>query len=192
MIDVAAGLANRVQLTTDGHRAYLMAVDDAFGSEIDYAQLIKVCGTEDSRDENPTARRYSPQVCTGIEVNVVQGDPDPDHISTSYIERQNLTMRMSMRRFTRLTNAFSKKVTYHAAGIALHFLYVNFARPHKSLANPLPSDPGDRGRDRRPHLDARRDRRTARLTGGLCLRGGGTQPALLRRQPRCAPAAHSR
>ena len=141
MADVASRLANRVQLTTDGHRAYLMAVDDAFGSEIDYAMLVKIYGTEDSRDDNPTARRYSPQVCTGIEVNVMQGDPDPDHISTSYIERQNLTMRMSMRRFTRLTNAFSKKVTYHAAAIALHFLYVNFARPHKSLANPYPRTP---------------------------------------------------
>lgn len=127
MMDLAGRLTNRVQLTTDGHRAYLSAVEDAFGSNIDYAMLIKVFGKEQSET------RYSPAPCIGTQTNVVQGNPDRDLVSTSYIERQNLTMRMSMRRFTRLTNAFSKKVENHEYAIALHFMYYNFGRPHKTL-----------------------------------------------------------
>ena len=127
MMDLAGRLTNRVQLTTDGHRAYLSAVEDAFGSNIDYAMLIKVFGKEQSET------RYSPAPCIGTQTNVVQGNPDRDLVSTSYIERQNLTMRMSMRRFTRLTNAFSKKIENHEYAIALHFMYYNFARPHKTL-----------------------------------------------------------
>ncbi len=126
--DLAGRLANRVQLTTDGHKPYLEAVEGAFGSEIDYAVLIKIYGPD------PTAeKRYSPSVCTGADKIVVQGNPDPVHISTSYVERQNLTMRMSMRRFTRLTNGFSKKVENLAAAVSLHFMYYNFARVHKTL-----------------------------------------------------------
>jgi IS1 family transposase len=128
MDDVASRLKNRVQLTTDGLRAYLEAVEGAFGSEIDYAQLVKLYGPSLEGDH-----RYSPPVCTGTETNVVMGNPKVKHISTSYIERQNLTMRMNMRRFTRLTNGFSKKVENHAHAIALHFMYYNFVRIHKTL-----------------------------------------------------------
>ena len=128
MSDVAGRLANRVQLTTDGHRPYLAAVEDAFGGDIDYAMLQKVYGA----DANPE-KRYSPAVCVGCKVEEVTGAPGPKHISTSYVERQNLTMRMSMRRFTRLTNAFSKKVENHAATVALYFMYYNFARVHQTL-----------------------------------------------------------
>lgn len=131
--DLAGRLANRVQLTTDGHTPYLSAIEGAFGSEIDYAMLIKVYGApEPVRD---AARRYSPAECIGTDTRVIQGKPDPAHISTSYVERQNLTMRMSMRRFTRLTNAFSKKLENHMHAISLHFAWYNFARPHKSLGN---------------------------------------------------------
>lgn len=126
--DVAARLANRVQLTTDGHRPYLAAVEDAFGEDIDYAMLVKVYGA----DNNPE-KRYSPAVCLGCKAHEVTGAPDPKHISTSYVERQNLTMRMSMRRFTRLTNAFSKKLENHAATVALYFMYYNFGRVHQTL-----------------------------------------------------------
>jgi IS1 family transposase len=128
MKDVAARVRNRVQLTTDGHKVYLSAVEDAFGSRVDYAQLVKIYG------ETPEgARRYSPAECTGTQLVSVQGDPDPAHISTSFVERQNLTMRMSMRRFTRLTNAFSKKVLNHEAAVALYFMHYNFARVHQTL-----------------------------------------------------------
>jgi len=128
MNDLAGRLANRVQLTTDGHRPYLSAVDDAFGGDVDYAMLVKLYG---SSGENET--RYSPAKCLSCIPQEVTGNPDPKHISTSYVERQNLTMRMSMRRFTRLTNGFSKKLENHAATVALYFMYYNFARVHQTL-----------------------------------------------------------
>ncbi len=134
MDDLRSRLANRVQLTTDGHKPYLVAIYDAFGSEIDYAVLIKIYGKE-AGDE----KRYSPPKCIGTETNVMTGEPDPAHISTSYVERQNLTMRMGMRRFTRLTNAFSKKVENLAAAVSLHFMYYNFARPHMALMGQTPA-----------------------------------------------------
>src|SRR3989475_12745104 len=130
--DLADRLATRVQLTTDGHKVYLEAVEGAFGNAIDYAMLIKTY-EGDSGKHTPAERRYSPAVCTGEFPQRITGDPDPNYISTSYVERQNLTMRMSMRRFTRLTNAFSKKVDNHKAAIALHFMHYNFARLHKTL-----------------------------------------------------------
>jgi IS1 family transposase len=138
--DLGSRLANRVQLTTDGHLGYLTAIEREFGRNVDYAMLIKTYGS-DGRDEAPQARKYSPQVVTSQEVRVVQGDPDPSRISTSYIERSNLTLRMSSRRFTRLTNGFSKKLRNHAAAVALHHMHYNFARPHRSLANPYPRTP---------------------------------------------------
>jgi IS1 family transposase len=128
--DAAYRLRNRVQLTTDGHKPYLEAVDAAFVGDIDYAMLHKIYDAPKGQDNE---RRYSPAVCSGIDIRPIYGDPDPAHISTSYVERQNLTMRMSMRRFTRLTNAFSKKVENLAAAVSLHFLYYNFARPHQTL-----------------------------------------------------------
>jgi len=134
--DLKSRLANRVQLTTDGHKMYLEAIEKAFGSEIDYAQLVKLYG-QDLEAE----KRYSPAKCIGADKQVIQGNPDIKAVSTSYIERQNLTMRMSMRRFTRLTNAFSKKVENHVLALSLYFMYYNFARPHKSLANPYPTTP---------------------------------------------------
>lgn len=127
--DLASRLASRVQLTSDGLRAYVNAVEDAFGADVDFAQLVKIYGHEGK----PGAERYSPAECTGTREVAIAGNPDPRHISTSYVERQNLTMRMGMRRFTRLTNAFSKKVENHEAAISLHFMHYNFARVHQSL-----------------------------------------------------------
>lgn len=128
MQDLALRLSNRVQLTTDGHKAYLEAVEDVFGSEIDYAMLIKLYG-----GSNEPEKRYSPAVCKGAEKRTITGKPKTEHVSTSYVERQNLTMRMGMRRFTRLTNAFSKKLENLEHAVSLHFMYYNFARIHQTL-----------------------------------------------------------
>jgi IS1 family transposase len=129
MLDLASRLKDRVQLTTDGHKVYLNAVENAFGCEIDYAMLVKVYGKASQEDE----RRYSPVECTGAELVHISGEPEVKHISTSYVERQNLTMRMSMRRFTRLTNGFSKKIDNLYYAVALHFMHYNFARIHKTI-----------------------------------------------------------
>jgi IS1 family transposase len=126
--DLSRRLANRVQITSDGHRAYLEAVEAGFGADVDYAQLVKLYG------EVPhPAGRYSPAQIQGTKTFCCTGDPDPKHISTSYVERQNLTMRMSMRRFTRLTNGHSKKAENHAHMVSLHFMYYNFCRIHSTL-----------------------------------------------------------
>ncbi|WP_447600630.1 IS1 family transposase [Nitrospira sp. Nam80] len=127
--DLASRLAHRVQLTTDGHKPYLRAVENAFGSEIDYAMLEKLYAAPSQEG----ATRYSPAQCCGTRTHKIMGNPEPEHVSTSYAERQNLTMRMSMRRFTRLTNAFSKKVDNTRAAVALHFMHYNFCRVHQTL-----------------------------------------------------------
>lgn len=129
MHDLAERLTHRVQLTTDGHRAYLSAVEDAFGSQIDYAMLQKIYGNSEQGPETC----YSPAVCMGARKAVINGKPDFNHVSTSYVERQNLRMRMGMRRFMRLTNAFSKKLENHEHSVALHFMHYNFCRIHQSL-----------------------------------------------------------
>ena len=130
MDDLRSRLLHRVQLTSDGYRAYLDAVEGAFGGDVDYAQLVKIYGKPESGSPE---RRYSPVECLGARKLPVAGEPDPKHISTSYVERQNLNMRMHMRRFTRLTNAFSKKVENHAWAVALFTTYYNFVRVHKTL-----------------------------------------------------------
>ncbi|HEX7492358.1 MAG TPA: IS1 family transposase [Candidatus Limnocylindrales bacterium] len=137
MKDLESRLANRVQLSTDGHRMYLRAVAQAFSEEIDFGQVVKIYG----QPHDQYGRVVGPEVVTIIDRKPIIGDPDEAKISTSYVERANLTMRMGMRRFTRLTNGFSKKVENHAAAIALHFFFYNFGRTHKSLANPYPRTP---------------------------------------------------
>jgi len=126
--DLAARLANRVQLTTDGYRVYLNAVEDAFGSQVDYAMLVKMYGADRGGEA-----QYSPAECIGCREVIVSGRPDPQHISTSFVERQNLTMRMSMRRFTRLTNGFSKKIENHAHALEIHYMFYNWCRVHQTL-----------------------------------------------------------
>lgn len=131
MYDLESRLKTRhIQLTTDGYKVYLDAVGAAFGRHVDYAMLVKIYGTPRGKENE---RRYSPAVCNGTITGTVSGNPDKAHVSTSFVERQNLTMRMSMRRFTRLTNAFSKKIENHVHAISLHFMYYNFGRIHKSL-----------------------------------------------------------
>jgi IS1 family transposase len=145
MNDLASRLTNRVQITTDGWNAYLTAIDLAFGWQgLDYAQLIKLYGNPEGKGQE---RRYSPAECTGAEKRPVRGLPDERKISTSYVERQNLTMRMGMRRFTRLTNAFSKKIENLTAAVALHYMSYNFARPHGTLSK-------ERGRKTTPAMAA--------------------------------------
>jgi IS1 family transposase len=128
MQDVASRLRNRVQLTTDAHKAYLSAVEDTFGADIDYAILQKLYGNDPDSE-----KRYSPAQCIGVTMETVTGAPNPKHISTSYVERQNLTMRMHMRRFTRLTNGFSKKYENHVHMVALYSVFYNFTKLHKTL-----------------------------------------------------------
>lgn len=137
MKDLESRLANRVQLSTDGHRMYLRAAAQAFSEEIDFGQVVKIY----SQPHDQYGRIVGPEEVTIVDRKPIIGDPELAKISTSYVERANLTMRMGMRRFTRLTNAFSKKVENHAAAIALHFFFYNFGRTHKSLANPYPRTP---------------------------------------------------
>ncbi len=129
MDDCASRISSRVQVTTDAHKPYLEAVEGAFGMDVDYAMLHKIYGAPSDEEQ----RRYSPAKCIGCDMKTVSGNPDPKHVSTSFVERQNLTMRMSMRRFTRLTNAFSKKVDNHRHAVALYFMYYNFCRVHSTL-----------------------------------------------------------
>lgn len=126
--DLASRLANRVQITTDGHKPYLEAIEGSFGADVDYAMLVKIYGQSIEGE-----KRYSPAECIGAVKQRVEGNPDPKHISTSFSERQNLTLRMQQRRFTRLTNAFSKKLENHALSVALHYMHYNFCRIHKTL-----------------------------------------------------------
>jgi IS1 family transposase len=136
LTDLANRLANRIQLSTDAHMIYESTVGPSFRQNVDWAQIKKTYAS-DPADE----RKYSPAVCTGMQVRVLKGDPDPDRISTSYVERQNLTMRMGMRRFTRLTNGFSRKIENLAHAVSLHFMHYNFARPHSALKERYPRTP---------------------------------------------------
>jgi IS1 family transposase len=136
MMGLRTRLKYRPQITTDGLAAYAAAIGFSFGAQVDWAVLQKTYATDAHAE-----RRYSPPICTGIDIDVRTGDPDPARISTSYVERQNLTMRMNMRRFTRLTNGFSKKIENLAAAVSLHYMVYNFARPHMSLKNPYPRSP---------------------------------------------------
>lgn len=136
LCDLASRMAGRIQLSTDGHRIYEATVAQAFGQNVDWAQIQKTYATDRSQPG-----KYSPPICTGTKRVPLKGDPDPDRISTSHVERQNLTMRMGMRRFTRLTNGFSKKVENLVHAVSLHFLHYNFARPHASLKDPYPRTP---------------------------------------------------
>jgi len=129
MLDIASRVSTRIQLTTDAHKPYLEAVEGAFGMDIDYAMLHKIYGVPTEEE----IRRYSPARCIGAEMKPIIGNPNPKRVSTSHVERQNLTMRMHMRRFTRLTNGFSKKIDNHAHAVALHFMYYNFVKIHQSL-----------------------------------------------------------
>jgi IS1 family transposase len=131
--DLRSRLTNRVQLTSDGLKAYLEAIEESFGDDIDYAMLVKLYGSDTDGPANSAQRKYSPGDCTGTREARITGNPDPKHISTSYAERNNLTLRMAMRRFTRLTNAFSKKLANHEAAVALHFMHYNFVRIHQTL-----------------------------------------------------------
>jgi len=133
MLDLSERLPNRVQLTTDGLASYVPAVEDVFGADVDFAQLIKLYGPGKDTDERTTSARYSPPTCHGTRVVRVTGDPNPKHINTSYVERSNLTIRMGVRRFTRLTNAFSKKLENHAHHVALMLTFYNWCRRHKTL-----------------------------------------------------------
>lgn len=128
--DLASRIKGRTQLTSDGHKAYLRAVDDAFGADVDYSMLVKLYGAAEG---NQQERRYSAGQCCGTITGTVCGDPDPAHVSTSFVERQNLTMRMGMKRFARLSNGFSKKVENHAHAVAMHYMFYNFGRIHKTL-----------------------------------------------------------
>jgi len=129
MQDCAQRIRGKVQVTTDGHRAYFDAVEGAFGMDVDYAMLQKIYGAPSENE----VRRYSPARCTGPDMKVVSGNSDPQHVSTSFVERQNLTRRMHMRRFTRLTNGFSKKLENHCCAVALHYMYYNFCRVYQTL-----------------------------------------------------------
>jgi IS1 family transposase len=158
MQDLAGRLVSRVQITTDGLKAYLSAVEDAFGGDVDYAQLQKIYGADTSGEH-----RYSPAECLGAEKRSITGNPDERHVSTSYVERQNLTMRMSMRRFTRLTNGHSKKVENHAAAIAVHFAHYNFCRVHMSLGK------GEDGKGRTPAMAAAVESRKLEISDLIAL-----------------------
>jgi len=136
LTDLASRMAGRIQLSTDGHRIYEATVGPSFRQDVDWAQIQKIYANEAGQKG-----KYSPAVCTGTKRRVLKGDPDPDRISTSYVERQNLTMRMGMRRFTRLTNGFSRKVENLAHAVSLHFMHYNFARPNSALKNPYPRTP---------------------------------------------------